>query len=219
MTQTEVELHQLKLEVVNMWKLVSEQMKKSMTALATMDKKLAEEVLLGEKRVNQAEIDIDSHCENIFALFNPVANDLRLVLSLLKINGSLERIGDIAFSVAKFVRKSDGYNYDYLIAQTHTLEMFEEASDLIIDVMKAFETENTQIAQDIFKRDKGLNQLNRSAREFIINYIKQHPQEVEECLRVLSIFRKLERAGDQSKVIAEEIIFYIEAKVLKHSKK
>ncbi len=219
MPQIEVELQNLKSEIVLMWKLVSDQMKKSMECLAKMDKDLAEEVLRAEKKVNSAELRIDRDCENIFALFNPVAIDLRLVMALLKINSSLERVGDIAASIAKFVKKSDGFDYLSLITSTHALEMFEEASDLLDDVLHSFESENSQLAEGVFRRDKTLNDLKKDARAVVIAQIKKDPENVEHCLSVLSIIRKLERAGDQSKTIAEEIIFFIDAKVLKHAPK
>lgn len=219
MSHIEVEMQQLKSEIVAMWRLVSVQMKTAMVALAKMDKEKAVEVAQTEKKVNSLELKIDRDCENIFALFNPVANDLRLVLALLRINSNLERIGDIAASVAKFIKKSDDFNYSELIEQTHALEMFEEACDLLDDVLNAFESENSQIAEGIFRRDRTLNELNKNARNTIINRIKKDPENVESYLSLMSIIRKLERAGDQSKSIAEEIIFFIEAKVLKHSPK
>jgi phosphate transport system protein len=219
MSHIEVEIQQLKAEIIEMWNLVSGQMKAAMIALAKMDKAMAEEVMKSEKKVNSLELKIDRNCENIFALHNPVANDLRLVLALLRINYNLERIGDIAASVAKFIKKSDSFDYATLIEKTHALEMFEEACDLVDDVKDSFASENSQIAENIFKRDRTLNELNKNARAIIISQIKQDPENVEAFLSMLAIIRKLERAGDQSKSIAEEIIFFIDAKVLKHAPK
>lgn len=219
MSHIEVEMQQLKAEIIEMWKLVSAQMRDAMISLANLDKEKAQEILLIEKQVNSLELKIDRSCENIFALHNPVANDLRLVLALLRINYNLERIGDIAASVAKFIKKSEEFDYSTLIQNTHVLEMFEEACDLVNDVLSSFETENAQLAHSIFKRDRTLNELNRNARTLVINEIKKDAQHVEEYLSMLSIIRKLERAGDQSKSIAEEIIFFIDAKVLKHNQK
>ncbi|MEI6021328.1 MAG: phosphate signaling complex protein PhoU [Bacteroidota bacterium] len=219
MSHIEVEMQQLKAEIVEMWNLVSAQMKTAMVALAKMDKELAKEILNNEKKVNSLELKIDRECENIFALHNPVANDLRLVLALLRINANLERIGDIAASVAKFINKSDGFDYKNLVEETHALEMFEEACDLVEDVKASFETENTRLAESIFKRDRTLNELNKNARAIIIAHIKKDPENVESFLAFLAIIRKLERSGDQSKSIAEELIFFIEAKVLKHAPK
>jgi phosphate transport system protein len=216
MTYIEAELQQLKAQIVTMWQLISEQMKNAMTTLATMNKEQASRILELEKTVNDMEVEIDTRCENVFALYNPVAIDLRLVLALLKINSNLERIGDAAASVARFVKKSEDPVFELLIEKTHALSMFEEASDLIEDVLVAFETENTELANSIFKRDKALNELHKTAKAEIIKFIKANPGSVEECLGILSIIRKLERTGDQTKSIAHEIIFYVEAKVSKH---
>jgi len=219
MNHIEHEMQLLKAEILEMSQLVSQQMKDSMLSLAKMDKQLANETLATEKQVNAMELKIDRTCESIFALHNPVAQDLRLLLAQLRINYNLEKIGDIAASVAKFVKKSFLFDYSPLIENTHALQMFEEANDLLIDVMTSFEKEDAELAKNILKRDKVLNQQNKLARQYIIDQIKRDPENVEEYLKTLSLIRKLERAGDQSKAIAKEIIFFVEAKILKHSPK
>src|SRR6266550_7359520 len=103
MTHLDEELKRLKSEIISMWDLVIHQLKKTQEALVTLDKDLAHEVIANEKRVNGMELKLDRDCENIFALFNPVAVDLRFVLAVLKINNNLERIGDIAEGIAKYV--------------------------------------------------------------------------------------------------------------------
>src|ERR1700678_4154451 len=103
MAQIESELQLLKTEVVNMWTLVNSQLNKARLAFINFDKDLAREVILKERRVNGSELKIDRDCENIFALLTPVAVDLRFVLAVLKINSNLERIGDIAEGIAKYV--------------------------------------------------------------------------------------------------------------------
>ena len=95
MAQLETELQLLKTEAINMWSLVNGQLSKARQAFLTFDKDLAREVVLKEKRVNGSELKIDRDCENIFALFCPVAIDLRFLLAILKINSNLERIGEI----------------------------------------------------------------------------------------------------------------------------
>src|ERR1700729_1859513 len=103
MTQLENEIAALKRELVNMWILVQSQLNKAKEAMVQFDKDLAREVLIKEKRVNSYELKIDRDCENIFALYCPVAIDLRFLLAALKINTNLERIGDIAAGIALYV--------------------------------------------------------------------------------------------------------------------
>ena len=104
MTHLEIELSNLRTEVLNMWTLVRSQLVKARQAVSDNDRDLAHEILQTEKRINALELKIDKDCENIIALFNPVAVDLRFVLANLKINSNLERIADIAEGIAKYVK-------------------------------------------------------------------------------------------------------------------
>ena len=219
MTQLETELLQLKDEARNMWEFVLLQLNKSYRAMVDFDKDIAREVVVIEKRVNSLELKIDRDCENFFALYTPVAIDLRFVLAILKINSNLERIGDIAEGVAKHILSTESNFGAELLQETQLLEMFEESIAILELTLTSFENEDTQLARNVFKKDDFLDGINFAANENIVRYLKTHPNDVDHALNALSIIRKLERVGDQSKNIAEEIIFYLEAKVLKHSSK
>lgn len=219
MSHLNIELKQLNEKTVELWKMVNSQLEKGYESLVKMDRDLALEIISTEKRVNAYEIMIDRDCENIFALFTPVAVDLRFVLAVLKINTNLERTGDIAEGIAKFVNNVDA-NFDKeLLNQTRVLEMFKAAINMMVHVLEAFEKEDTNLARKIFKEDEILDVINRSANTLIAVYIRNNPDNIEQALYLLSIIRKLERVGDQAKNMAEEIVFYIEAKVLKHTSK
>ncbi len=216
MTQFEIDIQDVKNELIGMWQLVILQLSKAKEAMMNFDKDLAREVMEKEKRVNAVELKIDRDCENIFALFCPVAVDLRFLLAVLKMNNNLERIGDIAEGISRYIVDSPTkFNID-LLESTHLIQMFDDSISILTDTQTAFEFENTLLARTIFSRDDVLDEINKSADGNISRYILGNPQGIHEALYVLSIIRKLERVGDQSKNIAEEIIFYIEAKVLKH---
>ena len=211
------ELAQLKTDIISMWKLVNSQFEKTQTALTTLDKDLAREVIAIEKRVNGTELKIDRDCENIFALFGPVAVDLRFVLAVLKINNNLERTGDIAEGIAKFIINVDQSFDRRLLDKTRFMVMYQEALTMLHEVLIAFEQEDTRMARKIFERDELLDQINIEANTITAEYIRSNPDKLEQALYLLSIIRKLERVGDQCKNMAEELIFYVEAKVLKHA--
>ncbi|MCO5945696.1 phosphate signaling complex protein PhoU [Mucilaginibacter flavidus] len=216
MTPLENEITAVKKELVSMWILVQSQLNKAKEAMVQFDKDLAREVLIKEKRVNSFELKIDRDCENIFALYCPVAVDLRFLLAALKINTNLERIGDIAAGIALYVVESS-VNFEVkTLESTSLLRMYDEAINILIDTRTAFEKEDTVLARSIFKRDDVLDAINEGAPVAIAEVIKADLNSIPEALYILSVFRKLERVGDQAKNIAEEIIFYVEAKILKH---
>lgn len=219
MSHLDIELQHLKAETIKMWSLVNLQLRKGKESLINLDKDLAREVILSERRVNAYELKLDRDCENIFALFNPVAVDLRCVLAVLKINNNLERTGDIVEGIAKFVTNVDNTFDKHLLEITRALEMYEAAINMMDEVLEAFDKENTSIARRVFQQDELLDDINLKANASIAEYIRSHPDKIESALYLLSIIRKLERVGDQAKNMAEEIIFYIEAKVLKHRSK
>ncbi len=216
MTQLNLELQLLKAEVIEMWSLVQSQLIKSRIALLDLDKDIALELISAEKRVNAYELNIDRNCENMFALFNPVAVDLRYVLAVLKINSNLERIGDNIESIAKFVIDNEKAFDPELLKISRVLEMYDAVGNMMNDVLDAFDKEDTTIARSVFKKDELLDEINVKSNVVIADFLLNNKTLIEQGLYLLSIVKKLERIGDQSKNIAEEIIFYIEAKVLKH---
>jgi len=219
MIHLEEELNVLKQETMNMWQLVIQQLQKTEEALINFDKDLASEVIANERRVNAMELKIDNDCENAFALLNPVAVDLRFVLAILKINNNLERTGDIAEGIAKFISQAKNPFETQLLEITRVREMYMHSIEMLKDILIAFDTENTKLARTLFRRDEMVDEINRNANSILVDYISKYPESTEQALNILSAIRKLERVGDQAKNIAEEIIFYVEAKVLKHTKK
>ncbi|MEO6813878.1 MAG: phosphate signaling complex protein PhoU [Ginsengibacter sp.] len=218
-TPLDNELQQIKSTTLNMWAMVLSQLQKTQQALMKMDKDLAREIVATEKRVNAYELKIDSDCEDVLALFAPVAIDLRFLLAVLKINMNLERTGDIAEGIAKFVVNIPEDIDLQLLEITRVIEMFEQGNHMVSQVMDAFEQEDTLIARKVFQKDDLLDAINKDAASVIAGYIKNNPEKIEQALYILSTIRKIERVGDQAKNMAEEIIFYSEARVLKHGPK
>ncbi len=219
MTHLETELKQLKSGIMEMWTLVINQLSKSREVLVNFDKELACEVLASEKQVDAFELKINMDCENILALFSPLANDLRFVLAVMRINYDLERIGDYAKSIVKTVTDSNKHFDEIILKKTQVLDMFNVSINMLTIALKSFESEDQKNVKKIFKSDISLDVVNKEADQIIAKLIRKHPKEIINCLHLHSTIRRLERVGDQAKDIAEEIIFYLEAKVLRHMKK
>ena len=217
MTQLEQEIKELRQELLNMFLAVNKQLLKSEKAFFDFDKDIAHEVSNAEKRINALELKIDRDCENILALYSPVAVDLRFVLSVYKINHELERIADIAEGICKYVNNLSIPFPTKAIDDVRISEMFIQCKAMLEDVIVAFENEDTSIARKVFKKDELLNQINEvGSKNIIKNY---NEKDAKSLFFLLSCVRKLERAGDLTKNIAEELIFSIESNVVKHQKK
>ena len=219
MTHLQEQLDHLKKALTDMASLVESQLQKSIDALLENDEDLANEVLYHERRVNACELKIDKDCENIFALLTPVAHDMRFVFATLKINADLERIGDYAEGISKIV--VDGKkNFDKALIQTLDLkEMFDIVFAMLKDVKVAYTENDSRLARSIFSRDLLVNDINHKALEIVVSYSKQNTEAIPQAINLLSIVRKLERVGDHVTNIAEEIIFFKEAQILKHGNK
>ena len=209
----ESELVLLKKEIDEMWTLVYNQLDRAGDAVLTLDRELAQQVLVRERRVNAFELKIDSDVEDIIALYNPVAIDLRFVLAMLKINTNLERLGDFAEGIARFALNCHEPALDTeLVKQLRLEEMIAQVLSMLELAKQALQEESQELA-----KDNMLDEINAEATAILADYISRHPESALSCLNLVSVFRKLERSGDHITNIAEEIVFFIDAKVLKHS--
>lgn len=220
MNHTEQEMQSLKEEVKQMWKLVISQLEKAKQSFTNNDIELALEIVSREKRVNAFELKISSDCENYIALYSPVAVDLRLTLSLIKISNTLERIGDFAAGIARYVIDDDCNKVETkLIEELQVEEMFDILIGMLSDCFVALESENTKISGKILAKDEGVDEIYRNAIDILSGYLQNSPAYIRCGLKLLLLIRKLERIGDHCSNIVEEIVFYVDAKVLKHSVK
>jgi phosphate transport system protein len=219
MTHLQEALQQLRETLTEMAQMVTGQLKNSVYAVLEKDEDLANEVLHNERRVNAFELKIDRDCEHIFTLLTPVAQDMRFVFSTLKINSDLERIGDYAEGIAMLVilgKKDFDAN---LIELLQLKKMFDIAYAMMENITTAYAEDDSRLARSVYTRDVELNEINHLASEVVVNYCKNNPDHIPQALYLLSMVRKLERVGDHITNIAEDVIFFKEATVLKHGDK
>ena len=213
----ENELLAIKEEVNDMWLLVRQQLENAFNALRNNDDDLANSVASREKRVNAFELKIDSDIEDFIALYNPVAVDLRFALAMLKINNNLERIGDYADSIARFVARNNLTEEDKQLFNVLELkEMYDQVLHMFSTTHKALEKSDASLAKSVIDKDDLLDSLNQKALDKLAEYAKNNPSAIRFCLEIAAILRKLERTGDHIINLAEETVFYIDAEVLKH---
>lgn len=219
MTHLEIELARLKQSILEMMHITKAQLERAKLAFLEKDNALATEIIHNEKRVNAMELSIDRDCENIFALFQPVATNLRFVISVLKINSDLERIADYAEGLAKYVLDLEQPIHKSSLEQTKMPEMFDITISMLSDIAVALNNEDTSLARKVYMKDAELNTINSNASRIIKDLIAQDKDAIRRHLFLFSAVRKLERVGDHIKNIAEDTIFFIEAEILKHRTK
>ena len=204
---------------VEMLSLCRKQLENARDAFFTHDSDLAEEVVRTENRVNALDLKIDRDCERFIALHNPVAGDLRFVLALRKINFDLERVGDHAYGISKYIIEVDTPIEERLLEIMRVEEMFESALSMLDDITDAYVEADAKLARKVFKKDKVLNKINMKSFKIISKEVRINPESIDQFLLLFSVIKKLERIGDLVTNIAEEIIFFREAEVVKHRKK
>ncbi len=220
MKHTELEIQELKTQVKQMWNLVVAQLSKSQKALLENNTTLALEVISQEKRVNAYELKIESDCENYIALYSPVAVDLRLALTLIKISNTLERIGDFAEGIARYTISQECNAIDTKILEDLGIEkMMDIVLEMLLDGYIAFETENTKLTEKIMSLDLQVDELYKNGFSILTEYLNTQDINAMCALKLIIILRKLERIGDHCNNIIEDIVFYVDAEVLKHHKK
>ncbi|MCX6257657.1 MAG: phosphate signaling complex protein PhoU [Bacteroidia bacterium] len=219
MINLELSLKQLKQDTLDMAKLVKGQVEKNKESLDTWDQDIVHEIIANEKRVDVYDLKITLDVENILALYNPVAVDLRFVLSCLNTASNLERIGDNARKMANFVLEFEKPLDATIRKELRFDEMYDQTLIMMSEICSGIENEDTKLARKLFKQDHLLNEIHMNSHKTSVILFRQYPELIEQTLYLYSIIKKMERIGDLCKNIAEELIFHIEAKVVKHSNK
>jgi len=211
--------NQLNKTVLEMLNLCISQIEKASDAFLIHDTDLAEEVMNSENRVNALDLKIENDCEKFLALYNPVAIDLRFIMSTLKINFDLERIGDHAYGISKYIIDEDKKINPHLFKLLKFDLLYDTMTSMFENITNAYENNDVKSARKVFKQDKVLDKINANSFDIIETEIKKNNNEINQLLLLFAVIKKIERVGDLIKNIAEEIIFYLDAEVLKHKKK
>jgi phosphate transport system protein len=219
MKHTENEIKALKNHHIEMWNLVQGQVIKAYEALRKSDKVLAREIVAKERVVNAQELLVDHHCEDFIALFAPVAVDLRFVISIFKITNNLERIADFAENIALFVLYNQSKPIDKVLYEKLQLEeMMKLTEEMFLSARTALINEDSCLCGKILTTDDQVDKFYGNAIESLAEYITKNPEEALEMLHLNAVIRRIERIGDRAGNIAEDIVFFVEAKELRHQK-
>ena len=211
------EIDQLKQLILKMGTVAEDRLRRACTLLQTMDEEEARRIMAADWEIDDMEIRVEEECLKILALHQPVARDLRLIVSIIKINTELERIADIAVNIAKRIdtirnNRPDGFSslVDYQPMATKVLEMVKTSLDALV-------TEDAALARQIFLMDEEVNRLRDQAYRTIIHEIDEVGGGAACLINLYLIARHLERIGDRSCNIGEEVIYLVEGEIVRTS--
>jgi len=208
------ELDQLKARLLEMGGLAEERVRESVESLVSRDPALVERVLAGDAAINQLQIEIDDRCFKLLALHQPMAVDLRVIVAALKIINDLERVGDLAVNIAEAVRRS--LEHPPVKELIDIPKMTDLAQEMLRDALDAFVRRDMSLAQTVLTRDDTLDALKTKVfRDLLTHMVRDHTT-IEPSLDLILISRHLERIGDHATNIAEDVIFMVSAKDVRH---
>jgi phosphate transport system protein len=209
------EIDKLKRQILEMSAEVERAVSESVRAVESRDAVLASSVIEHESRTNAREVDVEEECLKILALHQPVAADLRYLVAVLNINRDLERIGDLAVHIAQGALVL--CEMPPVSIPTHLGEMAAKSQQMLKKVLDAFVDVDVAAAREIRLADAELDALNRAMAARLKAEITRNPALLEPLLKLMNIARHLERIGDHATNIAEDLLYLIEGKIVRHT--
>lgn len=208
------QLAELKERLLVMGGLAEERVRLSVQALVDGDPRLVEDVLAGDGPLNDLHIEVDDRCLKLLALHQPMAVDLRAIVAAVKINTDLERVGDLAVNIAEAARR---YAMHPPVKELIDIpRMAATAKHMLRDALDAFVRRDTELAQQVLDEDDVLDSLKSQVFRELLTYMLKDPATVEPALDLILISRHLERIGDHATNVAEDVIFMVTGRDVRH---
>jgi phosphate transport system protein len=210
------EIETLKKKLLSLTALVEEAVSRSVQSTIERDPIKAQKVIDMDDQIDQMELAIEEEGLKILALHQPVASDLRFIVSVMKINNDLERVGDLAVTISK--------NAIYLSQTPSTVIPFDlsgmatKVRAMLKASLDAMINQDMDVAQQVLAMDDDVDAINRSMYDAVKNFITQHPDEIHAMIDLMNISRSLERIADLTTNIAEDTIYMICGKIVRHRK-
>lgn len=210
----EDELEKVKQTLLHMGAIVEDHVHRSILAMVERREDLARTVIDTDKEINDLHIEIDDRCLKLLALQQPIAKDLRFITSAMKINSDLERIGDQAVNIAENVVKI--LPHPPLRPLIDIPRMASLAEAMTRDALDAFVDKDVALARKVLVQDDEVDQHKDQVFRVLLTHMMADPGTIQRALPIILISRNLERIADHATNIAEDVIFFVEAKDVRH---
>ena len=209
------ELEALKGRLLAMGGLAEERLRLALQGLVDRNHELLADVIAGDARIDELQMEIDERCFTLLALYQPVAVDLRAIVSTLKINADLERVGDFAVNIGEAARR---YILHPPVKPLIDLpRMGQLALKMLRESLDSFVSKDVSLAQAVLTQDDWLDGLKDQIVRELLTYMLGDPRTIEPAVDLILISRHLERVGDHATNIAEDVIFIVDARDVRHS--
>ncbi|OOE89847.1 phosphate signaling complex protein PhoU [Salinivibrio sharmensis] len=215
--QFNAELEAIRTHVLAMGGLVERQLTDALRAMHNQDVDLARHVIREDHKVNGMEVAIDEACTRIIAKRQPTASDLRLVMAIIKTITDLERIGDVADSIAKMALDNSSYSQQPFLVSLEALG--QRAAKMLHDVLDAFARMDIDAAMKVYRKDDSLDREYEGILRQLMTYMMEDPRSIPNVLKVMWSARAIERVGDRCQNICEYIIYFVKGKDVRHIQK
>ena len=208
------ELELLKRRLLEMGGLAEEEVRIAIKGLVERDQTLIDRAIAGDEPVNAMHIEVDNRCFTLLALHQPMAADLRAIVAAVKINTDLERVGDLAVNIAEAAER---YIQRPPVKRLIDIpRMAGIAQSMLRDALDAFVRRDLELAQHVLDEDDKLDALKSQIFRELLTYMLQDPSTIEAALDLILISRHLERIGDHATNVAEDVIFIVSARDVRH---
>ncbi len=218
MSLIEKEIQSLKDDLQAMATLVQKQLKQCTEAILSQDPKLIKKVRKKERKINRMDIEIESRCEKIIALHQPVAKDLRFLFAAIKMNLYLEQMGDNAKSITQYINQLQQPIAEEVQQKAYLHSLMERVLRIVALAIEAFLEEDAQKAKQVFIEDDSIDRIHRYDQRLFVQLIQQNPAATSDYLQLLAIIKHLEKIADHCIHIAEDTLYYLEGIYYRHSK-
>ena len=208
------ELGQLQARLLAMGGLAEDRVRASIEGLVSRDRTTIDGVLENDAPINQLHVEIDNRCFTLLALHQPMAVDLRAIVSAVKINTDLERVGDLAVNIAEAATRY--LKHPPVKELIDIPRMARIAQTMLRDALDAFVRRDIQLAQAVLDQDDELDGLKTQVFRELLTYMLQDPHTIEPALDLILVSRHLERIGDHATNVAEDVIFMVSARDVRH---
>jgi phosphate transport system protein len=208
------ELEQLNARILEMGGAAEEQVRVAVRGLVDRDSDAIDKALTGDGSINALHIEIDNRCFTLLALYQPMAADLRTIVAAVKIDTDLERVGDLAVNIGEAARRCVAHPPVKKLIDIPRMATI--AQSMLRDALDAFVRRDVDLAQRVLKADDCLDDLKTQIFRELLTYMLQDPQTIEPALDLILVSRHLERIGDHATNIAEDVIFIVSAKDVRH---